>query len=218
MGRVYESIDGRMAGFLLAQPVFFVGTAPLDGAGHVNVSPKGMAGTFAVLGGTRVAYLDYTGSGTETIAHVRENGRIVLMFCAFEGPPKIVRLHGRGRVVLPGDPEFGELRRRFAKDRAAGQRSIIVIDVERIADSCGFAVPLMDFRGDRDVLDRDQERRDPAFFPEYWRSRNAASIDGLPGVRCPGSGPGADREPAAPTAGFRPAPDRQDAPAADTLE
>lgn len=182
MGKVYESIDDRMARFLLAQRVFFVGTAPLDGDGHVNVSPKGMAGTFAVLGAARVAYLDYTGSGTETIAHLRENGRVVLMFCAFDGPPKIVRLHGRGRVVLPGEPEFADLRSRFPKERTAGQRSIIVVDVQRVADSCGFAVPLMDFRTDRDVLDRSQERYEPAFFADYWRTRNAASIDGLPGV------------------------------------
>ncbi|MDP9220410.1 MAG: pyridoxamine 5'-phosphate oxidase family protein [Actinomycetota bacterium] len=179
MSKVLESIDERMTSFLLAQPVFFVGTAPLSGAGRVNVSPKGMAGTFAVLGPLQVAYLDYTGSGAETIAHLRENGRVVLMFCAFDGPPNIVRLHGRGRVVLLDDPEFDQLRPAFAKERELGQRSIVVVDVERVSDSCGYAVPLMDLREDRDLLDRHQERRDPTYFGDYWRTRNATSIDGL---------------------------------------
>lgn len=182
MGKIHESIGPRLRQFLLEQPVFFVGTAPLDADGHINVSPKGMGGTFAVLDEHRVAYLDYTGSGTETIAHLRENGRVVLMFCAFEGPPDIVRLHGRGRVVLPADPEFDELRTHFDKERTLGQRSIIVVDVNRIADSCGFSVPLMDLRGDRDLLDQHQERRDQQYFDDYWRKRNATSIDGLPGM------------------------------------
>ncbi|QRN79763.1 MAG: pyridoxamine 5'-phosphate oxidase family protein [Nocardiopsis sp. BM-2018] len=182
MGKIHDSIEPRLERFLLDQPVFFVGTAPLDADGHVNVSPKGMGGTFAVLDPHRVAYLDYTGSGTETIAHLRENGRVVLMFCAFEGPPNIVRLHGRGRAVLPADPEFAELRAHFTKERTLGQRSVIVVDVQRISDSCGWSVPLMDLRGDRDILDRAQERRDPQYFDDYWRERNAASIDGLPGV------------------------------------
>ncbi|MFE3456122.1 pyridoxamine 5'-phosphate oxidase family protein [Nocardiopsis aegyptia] len=182
MATTFDTITDRMARFLLAQPVFFVGTAPLAGDGHVNVSPKGMSGTFAVLGERRAAYLDYTGSGTETIAHLRENGRIVLMFCAFDGPPDIVRLHGRGRVVLPSDPEFDDLRAHFPKERTTGQRSVIVVDVERISDSCGFSVPLMDLRGDRDLLDRHHERQGPDYFSGYWRTRNAASIDGLPGV------------------------------------
>ena len=165
--------------------MFFVGTAPLSGDGSVNVSPKGMAGTFAVLTPRRVAYLDYTGSGAETIAHLRENGRIVLMFCAFDGPPKIVRLHGTGRVVQAGEPEFGELRPAFSKDQTAGQRSAVVVDLTRISDSCGYAVPLMDFHADRDVLDRWQERHDDAFVRDYWRQRNATSIDGLPAMDVP---------------------------------
>ncbi len=179
MSKVLESIDPRLARFLLAQPVFFVGTAPLAGDGRVNVSPKGMAGTFAVLGPLEVAYLDYTGSGAETIAHLRENGRIVLMFCAFDGAPNIVRLHGSGRVVLADDPEFAQLRGAFAKDQDKGQRSIVVVDVERVSDSCGYAVPLMDLREDRDLLDRHHERRDEEYFDNYWRTKNATSIDGL---------------------------------------
>ena len=182
MATVFEAIDDRLRTWLLAQPVFFVGTAPLSGDGHVNVSPKGMAGTFAVLGPHRVAYLDYFGSGIETVAHLRENGRIVVMCCAFTGPPKIVRLHGTGRAVRPDDPGFAELRANFAKDRDHGLRSIIVIDVDRVADSCGFSVPLMDFVGDRDVLDESQSRRTPEYFDEYGATRNATSIDGLPGL------------------------------------
>ena len=182
MGKVFQEIDDKLAGWISRQHIFFVGTAPAGDGGSVNVSPKGMAGTFAVLGPRQVAYLDYTGSGAETISHLRDNGRIVLMFCAFEGPPKIVRLHGRGRAVLVGDPEFDELRSAFGKDRTLGQRSIIVADLTRISDSCGYSLPLMDFRADRDVLDKDQSRRDEEYFPRYWREKNAESIDGLPGV------------------------------------
>jgi hypothetical protein len=182
MATIFDEIDDRLRDWLLAQPVFFVATAPLAAAGHVNVSPKGMAGTFAVLGPHRVAYLDYFGSGVETIAHLRENGRIVIMCCAFSGAPKIVRLHGRGRSVRPTDDGFPALRAAFSKDRDLGLRSIIVADVDRIADSCGFSVPLMDNARDRDVLDRAQERRDEAYFEEYGATRNARSIDGLTGL------------------------------------
>jgi len=182
MATLYEAIDDKLSAWLLAQPVFFVGTAPLGADGHVNVSPKGMGGTFAVLGPHRIAYLDYFGSGIETIAHLRENGRIVVMCCSFTGPPKIVRLHGTGRAVLRDDPEFAQLRANFAKEREHGLRSIIVVEVERVADSCGFAVPLMDFVADRDVLDRSQERRPPDYYGEYGATRNATSIDGLPGL------------------------------------
>ncbi|MFL6098405.1 MAG: pyridoxamine 5'-phosphate oxidase family protein [Actinomycetales bacterium] len=185
MSKVHPAIDERMAAFLMAQPVFFVATAPLSPDGHVNLSPKGMAGTFAVLGPLQVAYLDYTGSGAETIAHLRENGRIVVLFCAFDGPPNIVRLHGRGRVVLAGDGEFSGLRRRFPKQRELGQRSVVVVDVERVSDSCGFAVPLMDLRADRDLLDRHADSRDADYFDAYWRTRNATSIDGLEALPTP---------------------------------
>lgn len=182
MAKIHELIDDRLATFISGQPVFFVATAPLGADGHLNVSPKGMGGTFAILGPTSVAYLDYTGSGVETIAHLRENGRIVLMFCAFDGAPNIVRLHGRGRVVLVDDPGYDELRTRFAKTERHGERAVIVVDVDRIADACGYAVPLMDFRADRDVLDRNNARRDEAYFDHYKATRNAVSIDGLPGL------------------------------------
>jgi pyridoxamine 5'-phosphate oxidase-like protein len=182
MGKVYDEIDPKLARWLGDQPVFFVGTAPSGRDGHVNVSPKGMAGTFAVLGPHQVGYLDYFGSGVETIAHLKDNGRIVIMCCAFDGPPKVVRLHGRGRVVLPGDPAYPYLRTRFGKQRDCGARSIIVVDVERISDSCGYAVPTMQFVQDRDVLDLHQQRRPPEFFEQYALERNSVSIDGLPGL------------------------------------
>jgi hypothetical protein len=182
MAKIYDSIDGRLAAFLTAQPVFFVATAPLAGDGHLNLSPKGMGGTFVVLGPTSVAYLDYTGSGVETIAHLRENSRIALMFCAFDGAPNIVRLHGRGHAVLLGDPGYDELRARFGKAERHGERAVIVVEVSRVADACGFAVPLMDFVADRDVLDRNNARRDDAFFERYKATRNAVSIDGLPAL------------------------------------
>jgi hypothetical protein len=184
MGKVYEGIDDRLRDWLLRQPMFVVATAPSEG-GHVNASPKGMAGTFVVLDEHTVGYLDYTGSGAETIAHVRDNGRITLMFSAFEGPPKIVRLQGTGRVVTVDDPEFHELRPLFPKPREVGQRSIVLVTCDRIADSCGYSVPLMDFVGDRDVLDRSQERRDEAYYDRYWAERNATSIDGLPALSRP---------------------------------
>jgi hypothetical protein len=182
MGKVYDSIDAKLAAWLVAQPVFFVASAPSGDDGRVNVSPKGMAGTFAVLGPRQVGYLDYFGSGIETVAHLRENGRIVVMCCAFDGPPKIVRLHGRGRVVLPADSGYAELRANFAKERELAVRSIIVVDLDRISDSCGYSVPRMDFVADRDILDLHQLKKPADYYTEYAAERNAASIDGLPGL------------------------------------
>lgn len=180
MGKVYEAIDGRLREFVLSQPVFFVATAATEGS--VNVSPKGMRGTFTILGEHRVAYLDYTGSGIETVAHLRDNGRIAVMFCAFTGPPNILRLHGRGEAVLPEDPRFGELFQAFHVDATHGLRSIIVVDVDRISDSCGFAVPFMDYVGERTLLDAWAARRTDEDLVAYRKERNATSIDGLPGL------------------------------------
>ncbi|MGW7579343.1 pyridoxamine 5'-phosphate oxidase family protein [Streptomyces sp. NPDC054765] len=185
MSKVYEKIDHQIRAWILRQPMFFVATAPLAADGRVNVSPKGMGGTFDVLGEHRVAYLDYTGTGAETIAHVRENGRITVMFCAFEGRPKIVRLYGRGRHILPDEAEFDYLRTHFTKARTAGQRAIVVVDVERVSDACGWSVPLMDYQSDRDILDRHHERRDDDYFDNYWQTTNGLSIDGLPAMREP---------------------------------
>ncbi|MEU7869368.1 pyridoxamine 5'-phosphate oxidase family protein [Dactylosporangium sp. NPDC049140] len=179
--KVHERIDGRLQAFLAAQPMFFVATAPSGSGGHVNLSPKGMAGTFVVLGEHRVAYLDYHGSGAETIAHLEENGRITLMFCAFQGPPNIVRLHGRGRAVPVTSPEYAGLLRVFPEPPDThAVRAVIDVTVERVSDSCGFAVPLMAYEGDRDLLIRAHERRTDADLAEYRRVKNAASIDGWP--------------------------------------
>jgi hypothetical protein len=179
--KVYDSIDGRLRTFIAAQHMFFVATAPSGPDGHVNVSPKGMTGTFAILGEHRVAYLDYHGSGAETIAHLRQNGRITLMFCAFGGPPNIVRLHGTGRYVLVTEPECAELLASFAAPPDThGVRGIIVVDVHRVSDSCGYAVPLMSYEGDRDLLVRAHERRSDDDLADYRRTRNGSSIDGLP--------------------------------------
>ncbi len=179
--KVHERIDGRLRTFIEAQPMFFVATAPTGPDGHVNVSPKGMAGTFAVLGEHRVAYLDYHGSGAETTAHLDENGRITLMFCAFQGPPNIVRLHGRGRTVPVTSPEFAEMLASFvAPPDTHGVRSVIDVAVDRVSDSCGYSVPLMSYEGDRDLLIRAHERRTDEDLAEYRRVKNGVSIDGRP--------------------------------------
>ncbi len=180
MAKIYPALDQRLREFIAAQHVFFAGTAPAGAAGHVNISPKGLA-SFRVLGPAQVAYLDYVGSGAETIAHLRENGRIVLMFCAFEGPPMIVRLHGRGQAVEPCDPGFDALLTLF--DPGPGVRCIIRVDVTRISDSCGYSVPLYRHAGPRTQLGAWAERKGPAGLVEYQRELNAASIDGLPALR-----------------------------------
>jgi hypothetical protein len=187
VGRVYDVIDDTTRQWFAQQPMFFVATAPNDPAGHVNVSPKGAAGAFRVLGPTRVAYVDLVGSGVETVAHLRENGRIVLMFCAFAGPPKIVRLHGQGRVVPNHDPEFVTLLPEFSldDDARALARGIVIVETTRISDSCGFVVPRMDLVSERDQLTR-WSAQQHAKNGESWKDRyvaanNAHSIDGLPG-------------------------------------
>jgi hypothetical protein len=169
-----------MAAWLTAQPMFVVATAPPSGDGLINASPKGGSATFAVLGPTTVAYLDLTGSGVETIAHLRENSRIVLMFMAFDGRPQIVRLHGRGRVVVPDDAEFIELLKRFPRN--LGTRSVIVIGLDRIADSCGYAVPQMDYVADRELLDLVSKKEGPKGLAAYRAEHNAVSLEGLPGL------------------------------------
>lgn len=182
MGRTYEAIDGRLADFVLAQPVFFVATAPSGALGHVNCSPKGNQGSLVVLGPRTLAYQDWTGSGVETIAHLRDTGRIVLMWCAFGGPPRIVRVHGRGEVVVAGDRRFAELAGRFPGPGRAGTRAIVVVDAERISDSCGYGVPLMDFTGFRDAMDKWEAQKGPQGLAAYRAEHNAVSLDGLPGL------------------------------------
>jgi hypothetical protein len=180
MGDTYARIDGALAEFLTAQHVFFVATAPLAAGGHVNLSPKGLD-TFRIVDPYTVAYLDLTGSGIETVAHLSENGRIVFCFCAFEGPPRIVRLHGRGEVLEPTAPDFATLRPLFPP--FDGVRSIIRVRLGRIADSCGYAVPLMRFEGDRRQLVDWTARKGPAGVAGYQATRNRRSLDGLPGLK-----------------------------------
>lgn len=179
MGKTYDAIDDRMAEFIGRQHLFFVGTAPNDPDGRLNISPKGHD-TLRVLGPHRVAYLDLTGSGVETIAHLRENGRMTIMFCAFEGRPVIVRLQGRGRVVEPTDAEWAELGPLFPD--LPGARAVIVLDVDRVSDSCGFSVPLYEYRGERSQLLDFARNKGPEGMAEYRRKKNAASIDGIPGL------------------------------------
>ena len=177
MGKTHERIDERLRELIERQNVFFVATAPLVG-GHVNVSPKGVGGTFTIVDDLTVAYLDITASGAETIAHLRENGRITLMFCAFDGPPNVVRLHGRGRVVTVYDPEYATWAGRFSETR--GARAVIVVDVERVSDSCGYGVPMMEYVGERDLLPGHMERKGTDGVVTYRRAKNLTSIDGLP--------------------------------------
>lgn len=180
MAKTFEQIDDRLAGFINRQKVFFVATSPGRHEGHVNLSPKGVHGTFTIIDEQTVAYLDIVGSGIETVAHLRNDGRIVIMFCAFEGPPRIVRLHGRGQVVIPGDAEWEELMARFPPQ--PGSRSVIRITVERISDSCGFGVPFMQYVGERGQLADWANRKTEGELAEYRRKKNAVSIDGLPGL------------------------------------
>jgi hypothetical protein len=178
MGTVHEQIDDRLRKFVERQPVFFVGSAPSGDDGHVNISPKGLANTFAVVDEHTVAYLDLTASGAETIAHLRQNGRITIMFCSFERTPNIVRFYGRGRVISLYDDEYAQWASRFPANPAA--RSVIVVDVDRVSDSCGYSLPLMSLDEERDILTPNMERRGPAGIVEYRRLKNRVSIDGLP--------------------------------------
>ncbi len=188
MATVFDRIDERQREWIAARELFFVGTAPLAGDGRVNVSPKGPMGTFRVLDDHTVAYLDMVGSGAETVAHLRENGRIVVMFCAFDGPPRILRLHGRGEVVAADDPRFEELYARADFEAPHGieaaRRAVIVVEVERIADACGYGVPLMSYEGERVHAEKWAEKKlrvgGDAAIADYMTEKNTESIDGLP--------------------------------------
>ncbi|MCX5436128.1 pyridoxamine 5'-phosphate oxidase family protein [Streptomyces sp. NBC_00063] len=189
MGKTYERIDGRLRTFIEEQPMFFTATAPLSGDGTVNLSPKGLTGSFAVLDERTVAYLDFAGSTAETIAHLRENGRITLMWCAFQGPPNIVRVHGRGEPVFRDDARFKELLEHFPDIDPSlhGLRAIVVVTADLIRDSCGYAVPFMSYDADRDLHGRRFAREDDASLSEYFKKKDhiERSIDGLPGLPLP---------------------------------
>jgi predicted pyridoxine 5'-phosphate oxidase superfamily flavin-nucleotide-binding protein len=184
MAKVFDQIGDGLREFIEAQPVFFVATAPSGSGGHVNVSPKGGRGLFRVTGPLGFAYMDLMGSGVETIAHLRENGRITVMFAAFDGPPKIVRLHGTGRVVEADEEALAGFDVSDAQRLAV--RSVIEVDVQRVSDSCGFVVPRMDYVGERDQLYRFADNRirkqGPHAIREYVAAENGHSLDGLPGL------------------------------------
>ncbi len=179
MGQTFERIPAEFASWIEAQPVFFVASAPADPDAHVNVSPRGLD-TFRIVDANRVAWLDLTGSGVETIAHLKADGRITLMFCAFEGSPRIVRLYGRGRVRLPGEDAHDELRPRFPD--LPGARAIVDVAVDRVSSSCGFGVPVMRYVGPREQLVESAARKGEAKMAAYRARKNTASIDGLPGL------------------------------------
>lgn len=180
MGKIHDRIDDRLAGFIGKQKMFFVATAPLSGDGHVNVSPKGLD-SFAVIDPLTVAYLDLGGSGIETQAHIQENGRITIMFCAFDGPANILRLYGQGEAVDFTAPEFPGLLKLFpGHDRA---RAVIRIRLSRIQDSCGYGIPFYEYKGDRDQLTRWASHKSADEYADYAYTKNAQSIDGLPGIK-----------------------------------
>ena len=192
MGKIFDAIDEQLESWIARQPMFFVGTAPLDADGHVNVSPKGPIDSLRVLTPTTVAYLDMVGSGAETIAHVRENGRIVIMFCAFEGPPRILRLHGRAEAVPASDERFSELMELWGFAEAEtpeARRAIVLVEVVRVADSCGYGVPLMKREGQRPHMDLWAAKKvrvgGSEALLDYQREKNAESIDRLPAVDLP---------------------------------
>ena len=182
MGKLYEELTSELIDFIQAQQMFFVGSAPLSDNGHVNISPKGMD-SFRVLDNRTVGYLDVTGSGVETISHVKENGRLVIMFCAFEGSPLTLRLHGRAEVLERQHAEFEALLKEFPE--LPGIRSIIRLNVERIADSCGWTVPLYRFEGTRDYYDNYAAKKGPEGFRQGQLAANMQSIDGLQGLDAP---------------------------------
>ena len=182
MGKEYTEIDDRLQQWIGRQRIFFVATAPLSADGLVNCSPKGLD-SLRILGPTTLAYVDIGGSGIETVAHLKENGRIVIMMCAFAGPPKIFRFYGSGRVVEPHDDQFPDLLAEFPEQPSS--RNIIEVSVDRIIDSCGYGVPLYEFQKDRDSFDNYYSSKSDQFIAEFRQTRNVFSLDGLPGLTFP---------------------------------
>lgn len=178
MGLMLAALDDNLMGWIREQPMYFVATAPSEG-GRVNLSPKGLD-TLRLLDEHTAAYLDLTGSGAETIAHVRQNGRITLMLCAFAGPPRILRMSGAGEVAIKGDAAYDALVSHF--DELPGARAIITVHIDRVQTSCGYAVPRMELVEDRDTLLTWAERRGDDGLAAYWEEKNATSVDGLPAL------------------------------------
>ncbi|MFI5844623.1 pyridoxamine 5'-phosphate oxidase family protein [Catenuloplanes sp. NPDC051500] len=188
MGKTYDEITPRLREFIEAQPMFFTATAPLAEDGTINLSPKGLRGSLAILDPHTVAYLDFAGSNAETVAHLRENGRVTLMWCAFEGPPNIVRVHGRGEPVFRDDARWPGLVAHFGIDTTKnGLRAIIVVHADLIRDTCGYAVPFMTYDADRDLHARRFAREDDESLNAYFTGKDhiATSLDGLPGLPLP---------------------------------
>ncbi|MDB9345539.1 pyridoxamine 5'-phosphate oxidase family protein [Nodularia spumigena CS-586/05] len=177
MAKVFDCITEELQNFIANQHIFFVGSAPLSATGHVNLSPKGLE-SFRILSAHQVAYLDLTGSGNETSAHLQENGRITFMFCAFEEPPRILRLYGQGYTILPSSPDWNNLYSLFPQ--IPGTRQIIVADIDRVQSSCGFAVPLYEYQGQRETLVNWASKKGEPGIQEYQQQKNIISIDGLP--------------------------------------
>jgi len=177
MSKQRENIDPDLAEWIKQQRIFFVASAPLSATGHINLSPKG-GDSFRVLGPMEVAYQEYTGSGAETVAHLRENGRIIVMFCAFDGDPRILRLHGRGEAITAAHPRFPEFASLFPPH--PGTRSIVHIQVTRISTSCGWSVPFLEFRAHREMLDDWTAKQGSEKTAAYRATKNQFSIDGLP--------------------------------------
>ena len=186
MGKEYTEIDERLQKWIGRQHIFFVATAPLSATGLVNCSPKGLD-SLRILGANELAYVDIGGSGIETVAHLKENGRIVIMMCAFDGPPKIYRFFGTGNVIEQHDARFAELLARFSEQPSA--RNIIEVSVERIIDSCGYGVPFYEFKKDRDSFANYYGSKTDQEIAEFREQRNAASLDGLPGLSFPEENP-----------------------------
>ncbi len=178
MGKVFDGIDDTLAAWITAQPMWFVATAPLAANGHVNVSPRGLD-SFSILSTHRVAWVDFTGSGIETIAHLRENGRVCVMFCSFGQRPRVVRLHGHGSVHQPPDPLYDDVVARHPEH--PGARAVITVDIDRVSDSCGYGVPVMDVVGERDLLRLTAEKKGVDGIAAYLAAHNT-SLDGLPGL------------------------------------
>lgn len=182
MSKQIPELTPELIEWISAQRIFFVASAPLSGEGHVNCSPKG-SDCFRVFGPLAVGYADYTGSGAETAAHLHENGRVIIMFCAFAGPPRILRLHGRGEVIHRRHLDFERWAESFPPN--PGLRSIVRIQVTRVSTSCGYSIPFFDYQGPRDTLDKWAATKSPEDLQEYRKLKNRKSIDGLPAFEVP---------------------------------